>query len=71
MSHEQLIEALGGYVELAKTLGAPRTTILSWKQRGVIPWRWRAHIAAMAKSEGIKVPPKFFDVFEDNSVRRC
>ena len=64
MSDAKLIDALGGGSGLATALterGAPldRETIYKWKERDFIPWKWRAHVAALAEEHEISLPEDF------------
>ncbi len=65
MTHSELIEALGGGTKVAERLSAmvgepiDREAVYQWRMRDVIPYRWRPHIAGMAKKEGIKLPKGF------------
>lgn len=64
MTHGELIKALGGGTKVADwfaSKGKPaidREAVYKWQNNGV-PWRWRVHIAKMAKEQGVKVPKDF------------
>lgn len=52
---EQFINALGGTVAVANALGAPPSTVSSWKQANSIP-HWRmAGLLALAAEKGVPV----------------
>lgn len=71
--HTALIDALGGGTKLAETLEErtgqkiDRERVYKWKVNGV-PWRWRNTVAALAKKEGVKLPPDFFSVEPTSGV---
>ena len=54
MNDRDLIDRLGGGTRLAQLLaektGQPidREAIYKWKERGVIPWRWRSAVSSLA-----------------------
>lgn len=56
MTAEQIIDALGGTVEVAKAIKAPPSTVSSWKgAKGGIPhWRMPA-ILRLAKRRGVQL----------------
>ena len=57
MDIAQLIAAFGGTTETARIVGAPVTTVHSWKQKNAIPrWRWQA-IEDAARERGIELSP--------------
>ena len=55
-----LIEQLGGHLEVAKALGLAGNRVWNWRERG-IPWRFRPTLAEMASEKGIKVPRDFLN----------
>jgi hypothetical protein len=57
-SHAKLIQSLGGYIELSKTLDLPPNLVWNWQERG-ISWQWRAQVAAVAKKARVAVPADF------------
>ena len=53
MTAEQIVEALGGTVAVAKALDLAPTTVSSWKKSGSIP-KWRKpEIEKLASRKGI------------------
>lgn len=68
MSHNPLIDALGGTAAVAKITGGAVTgqAVSLWRRRG-IPWRWRARIAEAALYRGVAIPPDFLT---DQSLRK-
>ena len=64
MSDAKIIDALGGGSKLAATftelgLLLDREAVYKWKERDFIPWKWRVHIAALAKKRKISLPKDF------------
>lgn len=55
---EAVIAALGGDTEIAKELGAPVSTVGSWKTDGIPRWR-RDAIKAVAARLGKTLPAEF------------
>ncbi len=64
-SHSDLIETLGGATKVAELLSAEtgedvdREAIYKWRKLNRVPWRWRPHVAQVAKRSGVKVPAGF------------
>jgi len=59
MTDATIIDKLGGSAELARQLGAPLTTVDSWKRADRIPhWR-RPAVAEVARRKGVKLPATF------------
>ncbi len=55
MTAEQIVEALGGTVSVAKALDLAPTTVSSWKTSGSIP-KWRMDgIERLARKSGISL----------------
>lgn len=55
----EVIEALGGTTKAAEAIGAPITTVHSWKQKGEIPsWR-RESVKRAAEKVGATLPERF------------
>jgi hypothetical protein len=52
MSHDEVIRALGGYRELARSLGLDMSVTFRWPKRGIPSRRWPA-IIEMAEARGI------------------
>lgn len=48
-----IIEEFGGTTAMARALGAPITTVQSWKERNAIPCERLPAILAAAETEGI------------------
>ena len=40
MNHAPIIDALGGYVTLARDLNLPKTTVHTWRTRGIPSRKW-------------------------------
>ena len=56
---ERVVEAFGGLTKAAEKIGAPITTIDSWRSKGNIPhWRLR-QIREAAEKAGISLPSDF------------
>lgn len=56
MTVHQFLQELGGAPTIARELGVPYTTVVTWRQRNSIPhWRMPA-LAALAISKGKAVP---------------
>ena len=47
----QRIKDLGGTTKVARALGAPVTTVDSWRHNGIPPWREKAIDDAVANGE--------------------
>lgn len=59
MEPRNIIDLLGGPTVVARSIGAPVTTVHAWKTSGRIP-RWRrAAIAGLARAEGVALPDDF------------
>lgn len=65
MKHATLIDQLGGGTKVAIALtdltgtAVDREVVYKWKVNGV-PWRWRVHVARLAKQAGQPLPDDFF-----------
>lgn len=55
-----ILEAFGGVRPAARALGAPHSTVMSWKKAGVIPARRQKHLLATAASLGLRVTAASF-----------
>ena len=52
MDHRELIEALGGYQEVAAKLGRHPTTVCRWQTAGIPPDMWPA-VSRLAKRKRV------------------
>jgi hypothetical protein len=52
---DQVIDALGGTSEVARSIEAPTSTVHSWRKIG-IPSSRLAHLRLLAKERGIELP---------------
>jgi hypothetical protein len=52
-----LIRKLGGPAAIAVWCGSDLTgnAVTAWGSRNQIPWKWRAHIRAMADAKGVQL----------------
>lgn len=55
-----LIQSLGGHIELARALHLSRNQVWNWQERG-IPWRWRPKVAELARKAKVPVPAEFLE----------
>lgn len=64
LEHDGFIKSLGGPTVVAKQLSEltgenlDREAVYKWNKNGV-PWRWRAHLLAIAGKRGVKAPKDF------------
>lgn len=59
---QTFLTQLGGAANVARELGIPYTTVVSWRDRNSIPeWRMPA-IAGLAIKSGVDVPATFASV---------
>lgn len=64
--HAELIDALGGYIDLATALTEQTgrkfdaRAVHKWKSNGV-PYRWRPLVAKLARSRRVALPEGFSD----------
>lgn len=40
MNHAPIIDALGGYIAVARDLNVPKTTVHTWRRRGIPARKW-------------------------------
>lgn len=59
MTHSDFIEALGGGTKVAERLKIDREAVYKWRERDLIPWRWRPHLISFAREKGIRPPKQF------------
>ncbi len=60
MSHDIIIEKVGGTARVAEAFGLPTQNISNWKRRG-IPWKYRNKIARMAMVARVRLPKDFLE----------
>lgn len=65
-SIEQLIEALGGPVNLGRKFGISQEAVSNWPARGNIPGGWHVQLFAMAAREGLSIDPAIFKLTEND-----
>lgn len=53
--HEDFIKELGGTTAVSRLIGAPTSTVQSWKRNGIPPWRM-AQIQTAIIATGGKMP---------------
>ena len=65
MDQATLITALGGGTEVATWLtkatgeDVDREAVYKWRERGLIPWRWRPYLAMLAAEKKVSLPVGF------------
>lgn len=57
---ESIINLLGGVRKASEIVGAPLTTVQSWRDGGYIPARRQAGLMAAARKAGIEIKPDDF-----------
>ena len=65
MTHSDFIKTLGGGTEVAALITrasgktVTRDTVYKWVERDTVPWKWRAHLVAIARKRSIRCPKGF------------
>ncbi len=55
-----IIDRFGGTRKAAAALGAPVSTVQSWKEAGFIPAKRQAEVLRTARTIGVKIQPEHF-----------
>jgi DNA-binding transcriptional regulator YdaS (Cro superfamily) len=59
-SIREIVEAFGGPRPMARLLGYPPSTVMSWARRDIVPSRHIPVILRAAEKKGIKLAPADF-----------
>lgn len=71
MQHSEFIKALGGGTAVAARLSeltgkdVDREAVYKWNEFNNVPWRWRHHVARIAREKEIALPDGFLPGAEE------
>lgn len=65
---DELVDALGGVVEVGRWLGIGKQAVSNWSMRGYIPPAWHLRLFLEIQKRGLCVAPAVFGLSDEDVV---